>query len=79
MLVHLYAVHAWAENRKVDPETPRANGTPSRRSNGHANEYTRTDRRIQEAEEFELGGLDSDEDDDSLANKETRPLVASRQ
>lgn len=79
MLLHLYAVHAWGESRKADAETPRSNGTPSRRTNGNANGYTRTERRIRDAEEFELEGLDSDDDDDPLVNKETRPLVAQRQ
>ncbi|KAH8733146.1 hypothetical protein GQ44DRAFT_696981 [Phaeosphaeriaceae sp. PMI808] len=73
MLIHLYAVSAWGQNSKSDTEAPRTNGTP----NGHANIYAQNERRIQDAEEFELDGLDSDDDDDSpLQSKETRPLVS---
>ena len=70
MLVHLYAVHAWGQNSKSDDETPQ--------TNGHANGYIRADRRARDAEEFELAGLDSDDDDEDepLRNKETRPLVS---
>jgi len=71
MLIHLYAVHAWGEDSKADAETPRTNGM----ANGHPNGYVRADRRIRDAEEFELEGLDSDEDDDVLEGKERRPLV----
>ena len=74
MLLHLYAVHAWGQTSKSDTEAPRTNGL----TNGHANGHVRADRRIREAEEFELEGLDSDDDDDDepLRNKETRPLVS---
>ncbi|KAJ4367020.1 hypothetical protein N0V83_007550 [Neocucurbitaria cava] len=77
MLVHLYAVSAWGQDTKADPEAPRTNGF----ANGHArvqpNGYARADQRVRDAEEFELEGLDSeDENDDVLANKERRPLVA---
>lgn len=71
MLVHLYAVSAWNQESKSDAEAPR--------TNGHANGYIRAERRVRDAEEFELAGLDSDDDDENetLRNKETRPLVAS--
>jgi hypothetical protein len=74
MLVHLYAVHTWGQNSKSDDEAPRTNGL----TNGHANGYIRADRRVRDAEEFELAGLDSDDDDENepLRNKETRPLVS---
>jgi hypothetical protein len=73
MLLHLYAVYAWGETSKSDTEAPRANGLP----NGHANGYIRADRRVRDADEFELAGLDSDDDEDTpLHNKESRPLVA---
>ncbi|KAF2823799.1 hypothetical protein CC86DRAFT_457436 [Ophiobolus disseminans] len=74
MLLHLYAVHAWGQSSKFDAEAPRTNGL----ANGHANGYVRADRRIRDAEEFELAGLDSDDDDENepLRNKETRPLVS---
>jgi hypothetical protein len=73
MLLHLYAVHAWGEESKSDAEAPRANG----QTNGHANGYIRAERRVRDAEEFELAGLDSDEDEDTpMHSKETRPLVA---
>ena len=75
MLIHLYAVHAWSEDAKGDAESPRANG----HANGHPNGYARVDRRTQDAEEFELEGLDSeDEDDEALRHKENRPLAAHR-
>ncbi|OAL51001.1 hypothetical protein IQ07DRAFT_508243 [Pyrenochaeta sp. DS3sAY3a] len=76
MLVHLYAVHAWDENSKSDTEAPRTNGLANGHANGHPNGYARANQRVRDAEEFELGGLDSDEDDDALDNKESRPLVA---
>ena len=72
MLVHLYAVHAWDKNSKEDAEAPRTNGY----ANGHANGYARVDNRLRDAQEFELEGLDSDEDEESPAErKEQRPLV----
>lgn len=72
MLVHLYAVHAWGENSKEDAEAPRRNGY----ANGHANGYARVDNRVRDAHEFELEGLDSDDDEESSAKrKEQRPLV----
>jgi hypothetical protein len=72
MLIHLYAVHAWGLNTKDDAEAPRMNGI----ANGHA----RADRRIQDAEEFELEGLVSDDDDagSPIASKEGRPLLNSQ-
>lgn len=79
MLIHLYAVHAWGQNSKTDAETPRTNGMP----NGHAraNGHARTGSRIRDAEEFELAGLisgDEDEDEDAtpIENKERHPLNA---
>ena len=73
MLLHVYAVSTWAQNPKTDPEAPHVNGL----SNGHANGHLRPDHRIRDAEEFELQGLDSDDDDDNapLMNKEARPIV----
>jgi hypothetical protein len=70
MLIHLYAVHAWGKDSKFDAETPRANGLPNGMPNGHA----RTDRRVRDAEEFELEGLMSEDDDPDtpVANKEGR-------
>ena len=59
MLLHLYAVHVWGQNSKSDPEAPRANGMP----NLHANGHIRTDSRARDAEEFELEGLISEDDD----------------
>jgi hypothetical protein len=74
MLVHLYAVSAWGQTSKSDVEASRANGL----TNGHANGHIRADRTVRDAEEFELAGLDSDDDDENepLRSKETRPLVA---
>ncbi|RMZ73235.1 integral membrane [Pyrenophora seminiperda CCB06] len=72
MLIHLYAVYAWGED-KADTEAPYANG----HANGQPNGYSRVDS-ARDAEEFELEGLDSDEEDSAaLANKE-RPGVALR-
>jgi hypothetical protein len=78
MLLHLYAINAWDQDTKTDAEAPFANGLANGHANGPTNGYTRADRRVRDAEEFELGGLDSDDEDDNspLVNKESRPLVA---
>ncbi len=60
MLLHLYATHAMPEAIKNDPEVPRSKGT----ANGHARAPSET-RLIRDAEEFELEGLMSDDDDSS--------------
>lgn len=67
MLLHLYAVHAWGEDSKSDPEAPRVNGT----ANGHARG---SDRRVRDAEEFELEGLISEDEEaeSPIATKEHR-------
>jgi hypothetical protein len=65
LLIHLYAVHAWGQDSKADAETPHENGAP--------NGYARVDRRVRDAEEFELEGLtDDDDDDEPLVHKEGR-------
>ncbi|PVI02722.1 hypothetical protein DM02DRAFT_588950 [Periconia macrospinosa] len=64
MLIHLYAVSNWSSNTKSDDENPRPNGV----ANGH----TRADLRVRDAEEFELEGLISDDED-------ARPLVAKEE
>jgi hypothetical protein len=73
MLIHLYAVYTWGQDDKADAEAPLTNG----HANGHINGYTRVDRRVRDAEEFELEGLDSDDDDEdsSRLNKEHRSLT----
>lgn len=77
MLIHLYAVHTWNEDDKADAEAPRANGLMNGHANGNHNGYARANRRIQDAEEFELSGLESeDEDDEVPGDKERIPLVA---
>jgi hypothetical protein len=70
MLVHLYTVHVWGQGSKADAEAPRANGVP----NGHV----RTDRRVRDAEEYELEGLMSDDDDPQtpVDSKVRQPLAA---
>ncbi|KAF2263859.1 integral membrane protein-like protein [Lojkania enalia] len=69
MLLHLYAVHAWSSTSKADPEAPLTNGSVP---NGHA----RADRRIRDAEEFELEGLISeDEDAEPIGSNERKHLV----
>lgn len=56
MLIHLYYVHTWNQKPKVDTEAPHING--------HANGHVRpADRVAQDAEEFELQGLISDDDE----------------
>lgn len=77
MLIHLYAVHTWSEDAKADAEAPRANGLTNGHANGNGNGYARANRQIQDVEEFELSGLDSDdEDDEATGDKERMPLVA---
>lgn len=56
MLIHLYAVYAWEQDDKADAEAPHLNGL------GNGNGYSRVDRRTVGADEFELEGLDSDDD-----------------
>ena len=70
MLIHLYAVYAWGETSKGDTEAPHMNG--------HANGSARTQRRVRDAEEFELEGLISDEeDDDTPVERKPRPPLDS--
>ena len=66
MLLHLYAVGAQPAYIKLDPEDGRPNG---HLTNGHAPER---DARVRDAEEFELEGLTSE--DDELAGDD-EPLV----
>ncbi|KAH6622434.1 hypothetical protein C7974DRAFT_362962 [Boeremia exigua] len=64
LLIHLYAVHAF-QDEKADAEAPHTNGA--------ANGYARVDHRARDAEEFELEGLTDDEDeDDEARHKEGR-------
>jgi len=61
ILLHIYAVHAWPTERKQkDDEAQRPNG------------HVRTESRVREAEEFELAGLMSDDEDE-----ETKPLTGA--
>ena len=53
MLLHLYATHAWPADAKKD-------GANGHITNGHASDG----RRVRDAEEFELEGLMSDDDDE---------------
>lgn len=68
MLLHLYAVYAWGESSKGDAEAPQVNG--------HANGSVRAQRRARDAEEFELEGLISDDEDEDnhLEGKRRPPL-----
>ena len=66
MLLHLYATHAWPANVKAD-------GTNGHITNGHAVDG----RRVRDAEEFELEGLMSDDDDDEPAKPGRREAVSS--
>ncbi|KAL9014850.1 MAG: hypothetical protein Q9173_000517 [Seirophora scorigena] len=64
MLLHLYASHAWPlEPASTKGEIAGANGAP--RMNGHI------ERRMKDAEEFELEGLMSDDDDGVSGVKQT--------
>ncbi|KAF2868395.1 hypothetical protein BDV95DRAFT_630596 [Massariosphaeria phaeospora] len=78
MLLHLYAVHVWGETSKSDSEAPRANGYAGAngRPNGHA--VAPGERRVRDAEEFELDGLVSDDEDGEspIESKERRPLMS---
>lgn len=65
MLLHLYASHAWPlEPATKNVEMAGANGAP--RTNGHI------ERRVRDAEEFELEGLMSDDEDSISAVKHTQ-------
>lgn len=70
MLLHLYAVGAQPAYIKLDPE----DGCPT--PNGHLHANGHADARAREAEEFELHGLTSDDedagDDAPLVHKETQ-------
>ncbi|KAL8705018.1 MAG: hypothetical protein Q9201_001863 [Fulgogasparrea decipioides] len=62
MLLNLYASHAWpldrtAATKKATDAVGGANGAPRERANGHL------ERRMRDAEEFELEGLMSDDED----------------
>ncbi|KAK5164439.1 hypothetical protein BJ546DRAFT_451480 [Cryomyces antarcticus] len=64
MLLHLYAVHAWPttpSKPRPDPESQHVNGAAL--ANGHARIPNAADRQIRDAEEFELEGLMSDDED----------------
>ncbi|KAH7051027.1 putative integral membrane protein [Macrophomina phaseolina] len=64
MLLHIYATWAWPESTKPDPETGRLNG----HINGHARRpFSRSvEQRLRDAEEFELEGLISDDEEARL-------------
>ena len=55
VLLHLYAVHAWPDQRKQPDDE-----APQQRVN-----HVRAESRVREAEEFELDGLMSDDDEES--------------
>lgn len=69
MLLHLYAVYAWGENSNEDTEAAQPNG--------HMNGTARAQRRVRDAEEFELEGLISDEDEESPVEGKGRPPLDS--
>ncbi|KAI9661693.1 MAG: hypothetical protein M1821_008931 [Bathelium mastoideum] len=78
MLVYLYATHAQPTSVKLDPEALRANGATNGGINGHLTR-PELERRVRDAEEFELQGLISDDEAaDGLKSPETpRAPVAS--
>ncbi len=58
MLLHLYALHAWPlEPAAKNLDTAGVNGAPALRMKGHV------ERQMRDAEEFELEGLMSDDED----------------
>jgi len=61
MLLHLYAAHAWP----VESKTSRAGGANGVMANGHPVDA----RRVRDAEEFELEGLMSEDEDGIPAAK----------
>ena len=67
MLLHLYATHAW-------PVEPKTNGTnPTSRRNGVlGNGHITEARRMRDAEEFELEGLMSEDEEESPAKHNGR-------
>jgi len=76
MLLHLYAVNAEPASIKLDPEHGHQNGNGHANghlSNGHARQ---NHEHIRDAEEFELEGLTSEEEDagdsEPLVKKESR-------
>ncbi|KAL8694087.1 MAG: hypothetical protein Q9218_001202 [Villophora microphyllina] len=75
MLLNLYAAHAWPINQPPTAKTVESglpNGAPPR-ANGHI------DRRMRDAEEFELEGLMSDDDDDEGKSGKEREGVKHSQ
>lgn len=61
ILLHLYAAHTWP----VNPKASRVNGANGVLTNGHAVDS----RRVRDAEEFELEGLMSDDEEGVPAAK----------
>ena len=60
MLLYLYSTNVEPPAVKLDPEALHANGSMNGRPNGHVRRGL--DRRVRDAEEFELEGLISDEE-----------------
>lgn len=59
MLLHLYTIYAWP----VDPSQPEASANGG--LNGHA-QVGQLDRRVKDAEEFELEGLMSEDEENGV-------------
>lgn len=79
MLIRLYTFYAdQGKDVKQDPEAPRLNGhmNGSALPNGHAHQpfSDRQRQQVRDAEEFELEGLMTDDDDDPAATKERSAL-----
>lgn len=66
MLLYLYAVNSEPASLKLDPEHGHQNG---HLTNGHARQ---NHERVRDADEFELEGLTSEDDDDTA---DSEPLV----
>jgi hypothetical protein len=73
MLIHLYAVGSQPAGIKLDAENGHLNGHV-RLPNGHAHENGHI---VRDAEEFELHGLTSDDEDEGAGD--TDPLVANKE
>jgi len=73
ILLHIYAVHAWPESTKAQPNDDDidaedgARPKPSR-ANGHARSPSEA-QHIHDAEAFELQGLISDEEEEARAGR----------
>lgn len=79
LLLHLYASHTWPLSREnTNPFMSKMNGRPTSSRNGHARGAGSVGdaQRLRDAEEFELEGLMSDEEEVDMRPSNRRPDVA---